>query len=104
MSCRWHWEPQKTRRKKRKKHQDKSVFFCVLICAFCGLATNMRPNRYKREISAALAFAGLLVAAGSIAPAFFSSGNLRDLAMNNCSVLIVAVGMTLVILAEQIDI
>jgi ribose/xylose/arabinose/galactoside ABC-type transport system permease subunit len=64
----------------------------------------MRPNPYKREISAALAFAGLLVAAGSIAPTFFSSGNLRDLAMNNFSVLIVAVGMTLVILAGQIDI
>jgi ribose/xylose/arabinose/galactoside ABC-type transport system permease subunit len=69
----------------------------------------MRPDfhnlgRYKREISAALAFAGLLVAAGAISPTFFSSGNLRDLALNNFSVLIVAVGMTLIILAGQIDI
>ena len=69
----------------------------------------MKPDfhnlgRYKREISAALAFAGLLVAAGTIAPTFFSGGNLRDLAMNNFSVLIVAVGMTLIILAGQIDI
>lgn len=61
-------------------------------------------SRYQREISAALAFAVLLAATGSIAPAFFRAGNLRDLAMNNAAVLIVAVGMTLVILAGQIDI
>jgi rhamnose transport system permease protein len=64
----------------------------------------MRPGRYKREISAALAFAALLIAVGIIAPAFFSAGNIRDLVMNNAPVLIVAVGMTLVILAGQIDI
>lgn len=39
-----------------------------------------------------------------IAPAFFSPGNLRDLAMNNAAVLLVAVGMTLVILTGEIDI
>ncbi|MBO0800537.1 MAG: ABC transporter permease [Blastocatellia bacterium] len=61
-------------------------------------------SRYNREISAALAFAVLLAAAGIVAPAFFSIDNLRDLAMNNAPVLIVAVGMTLVILAGEIDI
>jgi rhamnose transport system permease protein len=61
-------------------------------------------SRYKRELSAALAFAALLVAVGIIAPAFFSAANLRDLAMNNAPVFIIAVGMTLVILAGQIDI
>jgi rhamnose transport system permease protein len=61
-------------------------------------------SRYKREISAAIAYAALLVAAGIISPAFFSGGNLRDLVMNNAPVLIVAVGMTLVILSGQIDI
>lgn len=61
-------------------------------------------SRYKREISAALAFAALLIAAGIISPSFFSAGNLRDLVMNNSSVLIIAVGMTLVILSGQIDI
>jgi len=39
-----------------------------------------------------------------IAPGFFNPGNLRDLAMNNASVLLVAVGMTLVILTGEIDI
>jgi rhamnose transport system permease protein len=61
-------------------------------------------GRYKREISAAIAYAVLLVAVGIISPAFFSGGNLRDLVMNNAPVLIVAVGMTLVILSGQIDI
>jgi rhamnose transport system permease protein len=69
----------------------------------------MRPDfnklsRYKREISAAIAYAALLAAAGIISPEFFSPGNLRDLVMNNAPVLIVAVGMTLVILSGQIDI
>ena len=61
-------------------------------------------SRYKREASAGLAFAVLLLIVGVIAPSFFNAGNVRDLAMNNAAVLIVAVGMTLVILVGQIDI
>ena len=38
------------------------------------------------------------------APSFFSAANLRDLALNNAPVLLVAVGMTLVILVGEIDI
>jgi rhamnose transport system permease protein len=38
------------------------------------------------------------------APSFLQTTNLRDLAMNNVSVLIVAIGMTFVILAGEIDI
>src|SRR5439155_912347 len=64
----------------------------------------MKLNRYKGELSAALACAVLLVAVGFIAPSFFSGANLRDLALNNAPVLLVAVGMTMVILAGQIDI
>ncbi len=64
----------------------------------------MKLNHYKREISAALAYAALLAAAGVIAPSFFSAANLRDLALNNAPVLIIAVGMTMVILVGQIDI
>jgi len=64
----------------------------------------MRLNRYKRELSASLAYAVLLVAVGIIAPSFFSAANLRDLALNNAPVLLVAVGMTFVILVAQIDI
>ena len=64
----------------------------------------MRLNRYKRELSASLAYAVLLVAVGIIAPSFFSATNLRDLALNNAPVLLVSIGMTLVILVAQIDI
>lgn len=61
-------------------------------------------SRYNRELSAAAAFVVLLLLVGIIAPSFFSAANLRDLMMNNATVLIVAVGMTMVILAGQIDI
>jgi len=61
-------------------------------------------NRYKRELSASLAYAVLLAVVGIIAPAFFSATNLRDLALNNAPVLLVSIGMTLVILVAQIDI
>src|SRR5215210_3280944 len=64
----------------------------------------MKLSNYKRELSAALAFAALLVAVGIVAPAFFSGANLRDLALNNAPVLLVAVGMTMVILVGEIDI
>lgn len=61
-------------------------------------------SRYKREISAAIAFALLLVVVGVTDPTFFSGGNLRDLVINNAPTLLVAIGMTLVILVGQIDI
>ena len=64
----------------------------------------MKLSRYKREVSAALAYALLLAAVGAAAPAFFGAGNVRDLALNNAPVLLVAVGMTLVILVGEIDI
>ena len=61
-------------------------------------------DRYKREVSAAIAFAVLLVVVGIAAPSFFNGGNLRDLLINNAPTLLVALGMTLVILVGQIDI
>src|SRR6266566_1501591 len=64
----------------------------------------MKLGRYKRELSAALAYAALLVLIGFVAPSFFSATNLRDLALNNAPVLLVAVGMTMVILVGEIDI
>src|SRR5256714_12296425 len=64
----------------------------------------MKLNRYQRELSAALAYAALLIAVTIIAPSFFSVANLRDLTLNNAPVLLVAVGMTMVILVGQIDI
>src|SRR5438132_12542891 len=64
----------------------------------------MKLGRYKRELSAALAYAALLILIGAIAPSFFSAANLSDLALNNAPVLLVAVAMTLVILVGEIDI
>ena len=64
----------------------------------------MQLNRYKRELSAAIAYAVLLIVVGIIAPSFFSGANLRDLALNNASVLLVSIGMTMIVLIGQIDI
>src|SRR2546423_14815261 len=64
----------------------------------------MKLGRYKRELSAALAYAALLILIAVIAPSFFSVANLSDLALNNAPVLLVAVAMTLVILVGEIDI
>jgi len=66
--------------------------------------SGFKLSRYKREVSAAVAYLLLLLAVGIIAPTFYSVGNLRDLALNNSATLIVAIGMTLVILVGQIDI
>ena len=64
----------------------------------------MNFSVYKREISAAIAYAVLLLAVGIIAPSFFGTGNLGDLLINNAPILLIAIGMTLVILIGEIDI
>ena len=64
----------------------------------------MNFNRYKREISALIAYVVLLLAVGILAPSFFGGGNLRDLLINNAPILLIAIGMTLVILVGEIDI
>ena len=64
----------------------------------------MKLLRYKRELSAGLAYVVLLALIGLVSPSFFSATNLRDLALNNAPVLLVAIGMTLVILVGEIDI
>ena len=61
-------------------------------------------GRYKREASVAASYLVLLIVVAVIAPSFVQTANLRDLAMNNAAVLIVAVGMTLIILTGEIDI
>jgi rhamnose transport system permease protein len=60
--------------------------------------------RYKRELAAAIAYGVLLALVALRAPSFFDVQNLRDIALNNAPVLLVATGMTLVILIGQIDI
>lgn len=61
-------------------------------------------RRYQREASAAIAYFVLLAVVAVAAPGFYSLTNLRDLALANAPVLIVAIGMTMVILTRQIDI
>jgi len=58
----------------------------------------------RRELPPAAALAALLIVVAALAPSFFAAGNLRDLALVNAPVLLVAVGMTLVVLVGEIDI
>ncbi len=57
-----------------------------------------------RERSALAAWAILLVVLGVFAPSFFAIGNLRDVVLGMAPVLMIAIGMTFVIVAGQIDI
>lgn len=59
---------------------------------------------YSREVSVAGVLIALLVVVAGVAPGYFSRENLTDMCLANAPVLIVAIGMTLVILTGQIDI
>ncbi|HEY1342339.1 MAG TPA: ABC transporter permease, partial [Bryobacteraceae bacterium] len=61
-------------------------------------------ERYRRELSLAIAILLLFAVLAVVAPGFFTLANQRDLLMTNLPVLIAALGMTLVILTAQIDI
>jgi len=61
-------------------------------------------RRYRRELSVAAAYFGLLLILAVAAPRFFRPDHLRDIVVSKASVLVAAVGMTLVILCRQIDI
>jgi len=58
----------------------------------------------SREIAVAGTILALFLVLAAIAPGYFSRANLSDLFLANVPVLIVALGMTLVILTGQIDI
>lgn len=60
--------------------------------------------RWRREWSVALAYAILLLVLAAWAPGFYKPDQLRTLAVGAAPILVAAVGMTLVILARQIDI
>jgi len=60
--------------------------------------------RLHREWPSLIALAILYIFLAFAAPGFFAANNLRDLALSNVSVLLVATGMTLVIVVAQIDI
>ncbi|HVG38887.1 MAG TPA: ABC transporter permease, partial [Pyrinomonadaceae bacterium] len=61
-------------------------------------------HRYRRELTTAFALLVLLVAVAVVAPSFYRADNLRDLLVGQAPVLIVAIGMTLVVLVGEIDI
>jgi rhamnose transport system permease protein len=58
----------------------------------------------RREYAALITLLALLLFLAFAAPAFYSWTNIRDLALSSLSVLLVAAGMTLVIVVGQIDI
>jgi rhamnose transport system permease protein len=58
----------------------------------------------QRAIAIGIFWAGLLVLLAVRAPGFFEPGNIRDMAVTNAPALIVAIGMTLVIVAGEIDV
>jgi rhamnose transport system permease protein len=60
--------------------------------------------RYKRELSVAFAYFLLLLVLALFARSFYFTTEPRDILLNNAPILVMAVGMTLVILARHIDI
>ncbi len=60
--------------------------------------------KHLRELSVAAALLVLMGILAVAAPDFFKGANLRALALGNATVLVAAVGMTMVILARHIDI
>ncbi len=64
----------------------------------------MMIGRHRRELAAAAAFAALLAVVAIAAPTFFTTANVRDLAVNNAPALLIAIGMTVVIVVGEIDI
>ena len=58
----------------------------------------------RRELSVAAAIVGLAAVLTVVAPSYFAPDNLRDIFLSNAPVLIVAIGMTLLILCGEVDI
>src|SRR6267142_4359313 len=59
---------------------------------------------HSRELSVASAIAALALVLAVAAPGYFSAENLSDLFLANLPVLLIAVGMTLVVVSGEIDI
>jgi rhamnose transport system permease protein len=60
--------------------------------------------RYRRELSVAAAYAGLLLVMALAAPRFYGPDQVRAFVVSNAAVLVAAIGMTMVILCRHIDI
>jgi len=68
------------------------------------MASTDRATSHAREWSVASAIAALTLVLAVAAPGYFSWENLSDLLLANLPVLLVAIGMTLVIITGEIDI
>ena len=58
----------------------------------------------QRATAIGIFWGALILLLAFKAPAFFAPGNIRDMAVSNAPALIVAIGMTLVIIAGEIDV
>jgi rhamnose transport system permease protein len=58
----------------------------------------------RRIVGLAALYAALLASLAILAPGFFAAENLRDLAVGHAATLVLATGMTLVIVAGEIDV
>jgi rhamnose transport system permease protein len=58
----------------------------------------------RREISVALSILALSIVMAFLRPAYFSTENLNDLLLANLPVMVIAIGMTLIVLTGEIDI
>jgi rhamnose transport system permease protein len=61
-------------------------------------------TRFRREISVAAAYALLLILLLIFAPTFFKGNQFHSILVSSAPIVVAAIGMTLVILARQIDI
>ena len=61
-------------------------------------------TRWKRELSVAAALGVLLLVLAVAAPRFYTSGELRSIAVRSAPALVAATGLALVVLARHIDI
>jgi len=69
-----------------------------------ALGTSLGTSLSTRETSVGLAIVALALLLAAVAPGFFARDNLADLFLANVPVLIIALGMTLIVLTGHIDI
>lgn len=79
------------------------IIALAAYAAFVVVLLVQRPRRYQRELTVLVAYGGLLVVLWVVRPDFYQRQFL-DTWVSAAPVLVVAVGMTLVIVARQIDI
>jgi len=68
------------------------------------MTTDWMRKTHRRETAVAFAIAALALVLAVAAPGYFSAANLSDLFLANLPVLLVAIGMTLVVVTGEIDI